>query len=718
MEDEEDVPAPPSKAAFVTRFFNQVHHYRKLLAKYWWIPVLFVVLGLTIERQLLKQQPLTFVSEGRMIVNARLAIPSANVYNEELNYFFGTQVALMQSGSVLSRVNLRLNSTNSPPRPAPAIEVTLFPKTSIYNLKAVGLDPGFAQEYLQATMEEYMTLKKELLKNTTTATESGMEGELKAMGTELDKAKQAILDFQESNSVVLIQPNGGNNAAEYLLSLKRQLDERSSELLLLKTSTLDQNLERIQENSGKSGNTGTNAVGQAGSGGVPAATLGSGLMATPANLGGFEEAYLQTKQQLIMVQAQRDNEAKFLNTNSQDLIILNKKVDDLEMQLQIARQQSQDQMANRELTLERQIEGLTNLVAQYEQQALDVSKKLSNFESLKENQKRLQTMYDQMQANLHTLDVNKSIGQESVSILQPATPSQPVPPENQKHMVMAGLISAVLGFGVLLFISLLNDRPSTFTELEAMFDMPVLGQIPLVKAKGKPPVLEMDDARYPLVESYRSLRSALLYKDAVKGETQNAHKTIVIASAYPSDGKSTTSANFAITMAHAGARVLLVDGDIHRGVLHEVFGAVASPGLAEVLAGQRSWQEAVVETSTPGLYLLPRGVAPKQAGNLFARSGKFLAEVEVAYDYCIFDSAPVLMADDVLTLAPQADALIMVIRAAFTSGRVAKAALDLLRLRRVNVVGLVFNAVPPNAGDYYNYRSKKYYAYPQEEAAK
>jgi Mrp family chromosome partitioning ATPase len=68
-----------------------------------------------------------------------------------------------------------------------------------------------------------------------------------------------------------------------------------------------------------------------------------------------------------------------------------------------------------------------------------------------------------------------------------------------------------------------------------------------------------------------------------------------------------------------------------------------------------------------------------------------------------------MMADDVLSLAPQADALMLVIRAGFTSGRIAKAAMDLLRLRRVNVVGLVFNAVPPNTGDYYNYRAKEYY---------
>jgi Mrp family chromosome partitioning ATPase len=90
-------------------------------------------------------------------------------------------------------------------------------------------------------------------------------------------------------------------------------------------------------------------------------------------------------------------------------------------------------------------------------------------------------------------------------------------------------------------------------------------------------------------------------------------------------------------------------------------------------------------------------------------SGKFLAEIAGHYDYYIFDTAPVLVADDVLSLAPHVDGLILVVRAGFTSGRFAHAALDSLELRGVNIIGLVFNAIHPKTGDYYNYRFKDYY---------
>src|SRR5208282_2856471 len=103
---------------------------------------------------------------------------------------------------------------------------------------------------------------------------------------------------------------------------------------------------------------------------------------------------------------------------------------------------------------------------------------------------------------------------------------------------------------------------------------------------------------------------------------------------------------------------------------------------------KRDWFKSVVTTPIPNLYLLPCGTPPERHPTMFANSGKFLAEIAGKYDYFVFDTAPVLVADDVLSLAPHVDGLIMVIRAGFTSGRIAHAALNLLRLRRVNVVGL------------------------------
>ncbi len=113
------------------------------------------------------------------------------------------------------------------------------------------------------------------------------------------------------------------------------------------------------------------------------------------------------------------------------------------------------------------------------------------------------------------------------------------------------------------------------------------------------------------------------------------------------------------------------------------------------------------------MHFLPRGTVSRQSHNSFAASKKFIAEIEGHYDYHIFDTAPVMVADDVLSLAPNVDGLMMVIRAGFTSARVAHVALDMLQQRRVNVLGIVFNAVHPKASNYNYAQFMEYYAQPE-----
>lgn len=124
---------------------------------------------------------------------------------------------------------------------------------------------------------------------------------------------------------------------------------------------------------------------------------------------------------------------------------------------------------------------------------------------------------------------------------------------------------------------------------------------------------------------------------------------------------------------------------------------------------QCAWATAVVQTPVPNLYILPCGASPRHSVNLFATAGKVLSEIAGHFDYYLFDTAPVMVGDDVLSLAPHVDGVVMVIRAGFTSGRIVQSALNSLQLRRVKVLGLVFNAVHPSASDYYYYRFKEYY---------
>ena len=321
-------------------------------------------------------------------------------------------------------------------------------------------------------------------------------------------------------------------------------------------------------------------------------------------------------------------------TNSPAIMDLDTEIEQKQVDLESYREQSQEQLKNRQHTLEVQIQVLQNEVKAKQLEALDANKKLAVFEALKDSELRTQARYDQMEGNVQMLDADKGIGQQSVAVLEDATPAVPVPPEKLKHLVMAGLVGLVMGIGLMVFLDRLDDRPHSFTELEKLFDMPVLGQFPLMKTskrKELTPILKLDDDRYPLVEASHNLRSALLYGNSF----EQRPKSIVITSARPHDGKSMVSANMAITLAQTGARVLLIDADIRRGVLHEHFGAGISPGLSSVLAGECAWPAAVVKTSIPNLFLLPCGASRPNPGALFARANSFQKYQDTTITACL-----------------------------------------------------------------------------------
>jgi succinoglycan biosynthesis transport protein ExoP len=309
------------------------------------------------------------------------------------------------------------------------------------------------------------------------------------------------------------------------------------------------------------------------------------------------------------------------------------------------------------------------------------------------------------------LDVNKDISPETVTIYEPAVDIGPDKTLVKKGLTIAPVVGLVLGVVMLLLLDRVDDRLNSFTELEELFDEDVLGQIPRERKPargGVMPFVQADDQRHSFIESYRNLRSSLLYM----AQTGTRPHTLLVTSSVPNDGKSMTAANLAIMLAMGGARVLLVDADLRKGSLRSRFNIEAEAGLFEVLSQGKDWRSVVKETAVANLRLLPRGATTQRSSEFFIGPVmvKFLQESIKEYDYVLIDTAPVMAADDVTSLAPLVDGVIFVIRAEYTSARVARAALDMLYQRKARVLGLVFNSVRATASDYYSYyRYRDYY---------
>jgi len=379
--------------------------------------------------------------------------------------------------------------------------------------------------------------------------------------------------------------------------------------------------------------------------------------------------------------------------------------------LDIYRQQSVEQLDAKKSAMALQITNLDNQTKQWGVENLELSRKSAQYARLKAKSDRIQSLYDSLLATLETLDVNKDINPESVTIYEAASDANPDKALGKRGMMFAGVIGLVAGVVMLLLLDRVDDRLNSFTELEELFDEEVLGQIPRERKPprgGILPFVQADDQRHPFIESYRNLRSSLLYM----AQTGTRPHTLLITSSVPNDGKSLTAANLAITLAMGGARVLLVDADLRKGNLAGSFNIEAEAGMSEVLLQGMDWRSLVKETPVANLRLLPRGATTQRSSEFFIGPvmEKFLLETNKEYDYVLIDTAPVMAADDVTSLAPRVDGVIFVIRAEYTSARVARAALDMLYQRKSRVLGLVFNSVRATSSDYYSYyRYRDYY---------
>jgi succinoglycan biosynthesis transport protein ExoP len=692
------------RATWAANFFSRLNRYRNLLRRRWWVVALVVGIAVAIQAALLWFQPLSFVSSGRMFVSGKIAVPDGAPYSEEMANYLGTQAAMMQSGTVMRRATDRVAARRPELVATPvSISVSILPRTTIFMLRAVGSDPNYTQEFLKACMEEFVNWKKELRATTSDSTLASLTDEILRLEQDLAKADGELSAYQSTNNVV-VQEEQGNNAGRFLTTLSQRLAEKRSAYALLTSMTLDMNLQAQETNRNSSAESGTNAPPR-----PQAPQIGAGT------------SYFTTRE-LITRQKQALSEmSKYLREKHPKVVALKQEIASNEASLEIFREQGREQLDNTRQTLQLEILNLEREVKEWDAKVLEISGKMAVYQRLKANVARTQAMYDRYLNTMRQLDVSKELGTEGIAIMEQASSAASQKTELKRGLLVAMLVGLAIGIGLLLLLDRLDDRLNSFTELEQSFDETVLGQIPREKAAKKRravSLLQPDDPRHSFVESYRNLRSSLLYL-SVEGERP---RILLVTSSIPNDGKSMTAANLAITLASAGSQVLLVDADLRKGVLDGRFGVPSEPGLTEVLTKGTPWVEAVQATQVPNLFLLPRGESTHKSAELFLSQtmSVFMKAVAEKYDYVMFDSAPVMAADDVTSLAPRVDGVIFVIRAEHTSARVARSALDLLYQRQTRVCGIVFNGVRTRTGDYYYYyKYKDYYRkYPTSAAAK
>ena len=296
-------------------------------------------------------------------------------------------------------------------------------------------------------------------------------------------------------------------------------------------------------------------------------------------------------------------------------------------------------------------------------------------------------------------------------IVETATVSRQIGMRLRDKLVIGVLVGLFLGVLIAFLLEYLDQTIKSAADVERVLETPVLGLIPLDprglrgrrdgRHRHAIPLITRAAPDDPTSEAYRTLRTNVTFVSA----EQRALQLICVTSPGPGDGKSTTAANLAITLAQQGAHTLLVDADLRRPLVHRAFNLVQEPGLTDVLVGKAALPEAVRPGVIPNLDVLPGGALPPNPSELLGSEAmrRLLEQLRSQYDSVIFDTPPALAVTDATVLAAGTDAVILVLWAGETEEAAAQRAVEMFRRVQARVAGSVLNGVGKQRDRYYQY---------------
>jgi capsular exopolysaccharide synthesis family protein len=282
------------------------------------------------------------------------------------------------------------------------------------------------------------------------------------------------------------------------------------------------------------------------------------------------------------------------------------------------------------------------------------------------------------------------------------TPDHPVVPKTSTYLAIGIVLGALSGIALVTLRALLNNTVNDRQVIEEITGAGLVANIPLDKDRRKDPAISFATEHSPIAEAFCELRTNLQFL-----EVDDPPRVLVVTSALPSEGKSTTAINIALALAEAEHNVVLVDGDMRRPKLDEYLGLIGSVGLSTVVAGRAPLDEVLQKTRFPGLTTLTSGPVPPNPSELLGSqtAKKILSELRGSFDYVIVDSSPLLAVTDAAILAAEADGVLVIAQFAKTKREQLTRAVEKLTHVEARILGGIFTMSPTGANDYYHYRN-------------
>ncbi len=361
---------------------------------------------------------------------------------------------------------------------------------------------------------------------------------------------------------------------------------------------------------------------------------------------------------------------------------------------------------------------LHDALEKQKQEANKLNESAIEYSLLKRDLDTNRQLYEGLLEKLKEAGVSAGLRSNNFRIVDVArVPTGPIEPNIPRNLSFAFMLGLTSGVGLAFLLEGLDNTVRTTEQAQMISGLPPLGMIPLgsrsareganskrlVIATSKEAVELITQVRpqSQMAESYRALRTSLLLSNLGAPP-----KVIMVTSALPQEGKTTTSINCAVVLAQKGIRVLLIDADLRRPSIHKTLGMGPRSGLSNVLTGSATLEQAITRSTVlPNLNILPAGTPPPNPAELLASTNMrdVLEQLRGQYDHIVVDTPPTLSVTDAVVLSPRADAIVLVIRSGQTTKQALRRSRDILMQVNAKVSGVLLNAVDLSSPDYYYY---------------
>jgi len=413
-----------------------------------------------------------------------------------------------------------------------------------------------------------------------------------------------------------------------------------------------------------------------------------------------------TGTQLLEVNVEADSPKlarTIANEVANELILLspNNRLDTVDESLSTFNHQQIKYLQERILSEQKRIEQIEVAI-----QNADSSAESTNLRNEKTDLERSIADREQIYLGLVAL-VDKNTKPNSLTIIEPAQSSNyRIRPRVALNTILGGMLGLVVAIGLVFLLDYLDDTFNSLEDFYQSVNLPVFGVIGKIRGKSSSDKLITHQEMFsPISESYRMIRSRIGFKFG-----DSPKKSIAVVSAMPGEGKSITAANLAIVMAQAGLNTILVDADLRRSVVHQIFNVENDTGMADLLTSQKvKVNDCLRKTPIDNLRIITGGKRiPDTTERLGTRRlSQVMTELKNASDVVIFDSPPELLVADTSVLCNRVDGVVLVVRAGKSKRRWIQQTILDLEKANANLMGCIVNQ-PTNSGSFDTYKAYKY----------